>query len=1164
MISVEKTLKSDQLDFNTPFGMLSSVSNTWIRRLPFITPRRREMNAKYPWIFFALFLFVALMLLVPRPLQAQDEEGGVATQTFTVRNAGVQGARVGDASSNDLCTVTAELRWYKTKKVKVLYHWQHCTTAPTVYWELVSIQNASGNFTLETNTGLATVYNQSWPGLQGGDRLTLHTWIDDTPQADVVTEYQERAPIWAKIHTRQDSGGACFQFTGHIDPWGVFTAGDHSYVFELSADDWETPWVAGPNQPTVDWHVQFYKDAALTQLRTEYWFNKVANPCYKSNPPKCDDIVLSIPTGTPIPQSGADVDVTIVGQHGTQYRIVDGAGKVVAGPSEQPALKLHALPDIAYQGQVYSAEHGWTTTGCQFQYGNILRPVCNGIILNPSATALLPNGQQMQVTINGENATQYRIVDGSGAIIAGPSAEAALTILALPNTAYQAQVYNATYGWTTSGCTFQYDEVQAPVCHGVTLNPPQTPIPAEGQQVEVTVNGENASLYQIVDEQGTVVAGPSATPALSLLVKPNITYQAQLYGEGFGWTTSGCTFHYDELQGDPTCDNVDLSIPNRALIPSTGAEVQVVVHGREAVAYRIMNLTTNEEVRSPSVNTTFTFLALPNQRYQAQVQGVNGKWTTVGCEFTYFTEPPPPPVACQSITLDPVDGSLIPKTGTEVVVTVTGLNAVQYRIAGTDGTMNGPGFDKVLRFHALPGVLYQAQVAGFDERWTSEGCQFSYQVEAAPPPVCNGVALSVPNGAVIAAAGAKVNVTISSENATLFQIVDAHERPMAGPGGDPQMAIHAMPGVRYQAQVANADYSWTKSGCDFTYTEEQVQHQAFCELHASHYGDPGGRSRITAWVKDQTAPAAIERVRINWNQKGEVTYPTKRQAGPWFTNSEFTLLSRPEVFDVGFGYYKYEAWVYVAGIAELAYCWGDGNAPDHDNVLPDPGPFAKPNPEGKLNRGNTPSRLPTVGRLPFDGGNGPDKVELILWAFEKEGRGVDAKITAIANEGKPLARLGMSSVSDVAKFDGLNAREGIVYGFQIGEHGRWSPVFCPKPDGDPTTITVYWAAGGLTWLSDGAAYGDCWWLTVAAALNGWVTVDERVATYNALQPIIDWNGHRNLVFALAQSRETGLGPRMQDAVIGLQAREWQGPVVPESVPADFNQTVEAYRTAQRK
>ncbi|MCE7989387.1 MAG: hypothetical protein DYG89_50185 [Caldilinea sp. CFX5] len=1118
------------------------------------------MNAKYPWIFVVLFLLLAFFLLNPQPSYAQEDEGGVATQTFTLRNAGVQSA--GMAASTDLCTVTAELRWYKTKKVKVMYHWQHCTATPTVYWELASIQNASGAFVLDTDTGLTTVYYKTWPDLKTGDRITLHTWLNDAPQPDVVTEYKEVAPIWVKIHTRQDSAGACFQFTGHVDPWGVFTAGDHSYVFALSTQDWETPWVAGPHQPTVDWHVQFYQDAQLTQLRTEYWFNNVANPCY-TKPPVCEGVTLSLPNGSAIAEAGADVDVTIRGD-GAQYRIVDQRGQVIAGPSATAQFKIHALPDVVYQGQVYGEQDGWTNSGCQFQYGKIARPVCHGITLQPSTAPLPLTGQQVQVTINGENGARYQIVAADGQVVAGPSEEPVLTFLALPAVQYQAQVYNETYGWTTDGCSFQYDQVAPPVCHGVTLNPPQTPIPATGQQVEVTVAGENASEYRIVDAQGTVVAGPSATPVLSLLVKPNIDYQAQLYQEGYGWTTSGCIFRYDELQSNPTCDRVELSIANGAIIPAAGAAVQVTVHGREVVEYRLMNVTTNVEVGAPSTNGVFTFHAMPHQRYQAQVRGTDGKWTTVGCEFGYVTPPPPPPVACQSLDLSVPNGAFIPRAGEDVVVTVHALNAIQYRIVGADGSMTEASADAILPFHALPAIGYQVQVVGVDGRWSTEGCQFSYQLKPVQPVTCTNVVLSVPNGAAIAAGGAEVAVTVSAQNATLYQIVDEHGQTMAGPGGDAHMQIHAMPHVRYQAQVANADQGWTTTGCDFTYTAERVAAQAFCELRASHYGDPGGRSQIKAWVKDQTTPVAIEKVRINWNQKGEVTYPTKRQAGPWFTNSEFTLLSRPEVFDVGFGYYKYEAWVYIAGIAEPAYCWGDGNAPDHDNVLPDPGPFAKPNPEGKLNRGNTPSRLPTVGRLPFDGGNGPDKVELILWAFEKEGRGINAKITAIANDGKPLARLGMSSVSAVAKFDGLNAREGIVYGFQIGEHGPWGPLFCPKPDNDPTTITVYWAAGGLTWLSDGNAYGDCWWLTVAAALNGWVTVDESVATYNALQPIIDWNGHRNLVFSLAQSRETGLGPRMQDAVIGLQAREWQGPVLPTTLPADFTQTVDAYRAAQAK
>ncbi|MFZ4663308.1 MAG: hypothetical protein ACOYNY_40255 [Caldilineaceae bacterium] len=1126
------------------------------------------MNTKYPWILIPLIVLLSVFLVDVRSLYAQEaldaqQEGG-ASQLFSLRDTDVYSSARVNAQG---CTLAAELRWYKRKDVKIIYHWQDCRDTYTVRWELASIHTVNGVFTLNTGAGKTTVYNANWPELRSGDTLTLHTWVNDVQQADVVTKYLGPSPIFARIYTRQDAGGACFQFVGHIDPWGVFTAGDYSYTLELSTEDWVTPWLVGPNKPTVNWHAQFYQDPQLTKLRSEYWFNNVPNPCYAPPPATCDSITLSIPNGSPIAADGAAIDVTIVGQHGSQYRIVDETGNVVAGPSTTPALKLHALPGIVYQGQLYSEKSGWTTAGCQFQYGAIARPACNSVTLQPSADTLLPpSGQQVQVTIAGENGTQYQIVDASGQVVAGPSTEPVLPFQALPNVQYQAQVYNETYGWTTSGCQFQYGLAERPVCEGVTLNPAAgSNIPFVGQPVAVTIHGKNASQYRVVDTaDNTVAAGPSATNRFALQAKPGIRYQAQLYNEQYGWTNQGCTFSYGTVEG-VSCQDVVLSVPNGTVIPAEGTAVDITVKATGASRYRLVNQQTGAVVAGPSADVYFKAVQVkPNVDYQAQVLELDGFWSTVGCTFRYTT-PPPPPTVCQELVLSIPSGSVIPEAGTAVVVTVIALNATQYRLVDNTGAVvAGPGPDATLRFQALPGIVYQAQVANDNGTWTNSGCQFSYTVEPVKPAACIGVALSVPNGAAIAADGVDVAVTINAQNATRYQIVSTQGQVMAGPGGDAQMQIHAMPNVRYQAQVANEDNSWTTAGCDFGYTAERVAAQAFCELRASHYGDPGGRSRIRAWVEGQTAPVAIEKVRINWNQKGEVTYPTKRQTGPWFTNSEFTLLSRPEVFDVGFGYYKYEAWVYVAGIAEPAYCWGDGNAPDHDNVLPDPGPFAQPNPEGKLNRGSTPSRLPTVGRLPFDGGNGPDKVELILWAFEKEGRGVDAKITAIANEGKPLARLGMSSVSDVAKFDGLNAREGIVYGFQIGEHGPWSPLFCPAADNDPTTITVYWAAGGLTWLSDGNAYGDCWWLTVAAALNGWVTVDESVATYNALQPIIDWNGHRNLVFSLAQSRETGLGPRMQDALIGLQAREWQGPVVPTTLPADFNQTVAVYRVVQAK
>lgn len=1031
------------------------------------------MNTKPSWLIVALVVLLSAFLINTQATYAQTEEEGVAQQLFALHTPSL--ARNAGNGSTQTCEVTAELRWYKKKLVRVRYHWQACAGTYTMRWALASVRTANGTFTIRNVAGELEVYKATWPELTTGDRLTLHTWIDDVQQADVITAYRESSPIWTKIHTRQDPGGACFQFTGHIDPWGVFTAGDHKYVFELNTDEWATPWVAGPNQPTVDWHVQFYKDAALTQLRTEYWFNQVPNPCY-SGPPICNTIALSIPNGAALPEEGAAVDVTISGQRGSQYRIVDQQGNVVAGPSATPTFTFHALPNVAYQAQVYGEGYGWTTAGCQFAYNLVEPPVCLGVQLNPTES---------------------------------------------------------------------------------------TPIPMTGQIVQVTISGEHGSHYRVVNTQdGTVVAGPETSNVLSLSALPHVLYQAQLYHETYGWTASGCTFQYMPVAA-VTCDAVELSIPNRSVIAADGAEVQVTIKARGAVQYRIVDQESGAVVANPSPHATFTLTVKPLVRYQGQVLDKEGNWTKVGCEFTYFKKPLVTVPFCESIALSIANGSTIPADGAAVVVTVTGVNATQYRLVDATGNIiAGPVNDNVLTFHAMPDITYQAQVANADDTWTTIGCQFKYIVNSSETLACQGVALSIPDKSAIAAGGTDVTVTIRAQGANRYQIVDSHGTVVSH-GTAHILRLHAMPNTGYQAQVANDEQDWTTSGCDFSYRVEAAL-QPFCELRAEHYGDPGGLSKINAWVAGQTAPLAIEKIEVNWDNQGSVIYPTKRQPGPWFTNTPFVLDSRPEVHDVGFGPYKFEAWVYVAGIDAPAYCWDTGNAPDHDNLLPDPGPFAQANPEGKFNRGNTPSRLPTVGRLPFDGGNGPDKVELILWAFEKEGHGVNARITAIANNGKPLARLGMASVSNQVKFDGLSARDGIVYGFQIGEHGPWSPLFCPKADSNPTTITVYWAAGGQTWLSDASAFGDCWWLTVAAALKGWVTVDETVATYNALQPIIDWHGHRNLVFSLAQSRETGLGPRMQDVVIGLQARQWQGPVIPSVVPADFQQVVDGYRTAQAK
>ena len=160
-------------------------------------------------------------------------------------------------------------------------------------------------------------------------------------------------------------------------------------------------------------------------------------------------------------------------------------------------------------------------------------------------------------------------------------------------------------------------------------------------------------------------------------------------------------------------------------------------------------------------------------------------------------------------------------------------------------------------------------------------------------------------------------------------------------------------------------------------------------------------------------------------------------------------------------------------------------------------------------------------------------------------------------------KLGMPTVSNFVKFDAVEARDGVAYAYQIGEHGPVSPFFCPKSDSNPTTITINWGAGGQTWLDDPAAYSDCWWLSVAAQIQGYITIEPTVATYLALQGEIDWNGHINNRFSLRQDPITGQGPRVQDFAIGLKGHAWaEGPVLPDNLPADFWQVVEGWQNSK--
>lgn len=1120
-----------------------------------------------PLLMASFIAIVALCSLMPIPTWA-DEEDVVTKRTYTVpRSAGDIYAATNDQPA---CELTAYLTWRRGRKlVRVEYEWQHCSGDEEIHWklDLNSVQKASGTFILSEN-GERRVYDQKWPILTDGDKIRLHTHINDLPQYTVETTYLDKKPIFVKIHTAKRNDGACFQFSGRVDPWGVFTAGNKSHKFHLDTEYWTTPWVEGPNSPKVDWNAKFYEDAELTILRSEYTFRNVENPCYQPEPPRCDGVRLSVPNGSPIPASGSDVEVIISASNATYYRIVNKANdEIVAGPSTSPDFTIHVLPNTIYQAQVSADGTTWTDEGCEIRYTQVPSiPRCLGVTkIDPVEREFIPaTGRTVKVEITADDATYNRIINKqTKKSVAEASTEFTREFFARPNTIYQAQVSADGTTWTDDGCEFQYKGVSPSTCLGVNKIDPSEGelIPDKGQIVKVEVKAKNAAYNRIVKTKtGEIVAPPSTELFRDFFAHPRIVYQAQVSVDGITWFIGSCEVKYDSAPPAKCFAVIKIDPLEGERIPAAGRIVTVKVDAVDATYYRIINKATGGVVAEKSTEPIREFFAWPGVIYQAQVSTDGVTWTDEGCDIHYLPEPLSP--ACISVASTPANGSEISDEGAAIKATITAENATQYRVV-VDGTISGPKQLPDLNFYAMPEIRYQIEVSDENgEIWNgSPNCILSF--EAKPVYVqCNSI--SKPKVAA-SASTSKVMVTITchATNATHYQVLDDNDMVIVPETTSNTMTFEARRGVIYHVEVRNATSDWQRSpDCMFQLPPQQVHH--FCTLKADHYGDPGGLAWIEAWRENeagerQVAPMPLNQIVIDWNGKGRVTYTSAKSIVPWTTNQVLDFDSRPDVHDIGFGRYHFQAWVYIQGVGEPVYCDDIGHAQDHDNVVPDPGPFAKDNPEGKFNRGDAPSRLPTVARLPFDGGNGPEKIELILWAFEKEGNGTSARITALANEGKPLARLGMASVTDFAKFDGLPAREGIVYGFQIGEHGPWGPLFCPKPDSNPTTITVFWGAGGQTWLSDGAAYGDCWWLTVAAARNGWVTVEESVATYNALQPIIDWNGHRNLVFSTAQDRTTGQGPRMQDMVIGLQAQEWQGPVVPQVLPADFDKVLMGYQ-----
>lgn len=236
---------------------------------------------------FFVMLF-GLFVLTSTPVLAQDE--GNVSETYVISTDEVQAASLA-------CTVTADLHWYKDKRVKVEYFWENCPDGTTINWEVASVRTPSGQLAAN-GSGSKEVYYVTWPEMTHGTKITLKTSVNGEAQPTITTEYrQDTSPIWAKIRTREDAGGACFQFFGKVDPWGVFSDGENTYIEYLGSHEWESSWLRGRNERKVNWHVQFYKDAALTQLRTEYWFNDVENPCFVEPTPT----PTQTPTATPTP-----------------------------------------------------------------------------------------------------------------------------------------------------------------------------------------------------------------------------------------------------------------------------------------------------------------------------------------------------------------------------------------------------------------------------------------------------------------------------------------------------------------------------------------------------------------------------------------------------------------------------------------------------------------------------------------------------------------------------------------------------------------------------------------------------------------------------------------------------------------------------------------------
>lgn len=107
----------------------------------------------------------------------------------------------------------------------------------------------------------------------------------------------------------------------------------------------------------------------------------------------------------------------------------------------------------------------------------------------------------------------------------------------------------------------QVEVAPQPACIGVELSLPQgSLIPPEGADITATINARNSDQFRIVDANGAVVAGPSASNVLTFPAMPGITYKGEVRSTTYSWTTTvRCEFAYRETL--PADLNVTVFLP---------------------------------------------------------------------------------------------------------------------------------------------------------------------------------------------------------------------------------------------------------------------------------------------------------------------------------------------------------------------------------------------------------------------------------------------------------------------------------------------------------------------------------------------------------------------------------------------------------------------------